>query len=309
METIRPSLDELSTLVHTIEGGGVTAAAARMRLAKSVVSKRLKQLEASLGVSLFRRSGRQLVPTDAGMLAYERARAVLPQVDALIDAVASRDGGLRGPIQVSAPLSFGIRYVSPAVSRFMRLHPELEIRLDLDDRHVDLARHGYDMAIRIGRLDDSGLKARRLGESPRGLYASPDYLQQHPVPRQPDELSQHEGLAYGNVRSGHIWQFRHRRTGVIRSPGMPSRFVSNSGEVLLDAAIAGLGLAALPTFLADAAVRAGQLQEIRLPDWEMAGDAIQAVYLQGLALPARIRAFADFMAAALAEAPCPSTHV
>ncbi|MHC1478736.1 LysR family transcriptional regulator [Frateuria aurantia] len=296
---MRPQLDELAALTQTIDSGSVTAAAARLRIAKSVVSKRLKQLETSLGTSLFRRSGRRLLPTEAGLLAYERARAVLPQIDALIEDIASRTGGLRGPIQLSAPQSFGVRFISPAIIRFAQQHPAVEIRLDLDDRHVDLAGQGYDLAIRIGRLADSELKARRIGESPRGIYASPGWLQQHRAPRTPDELLQQGCLAYGNVRSGHSWQLQHRRHRSSRALSMPSHFVSNSGEVLLDAAVGGLGLTALPCFLAEASVASGHLKEIQLDDWQIASDPIQMVYAPGLALPARNRALMDFLAAEL----------
>ena len=299
LETMQPTLEELTVLVHVVDGGSVTAAAARLRAAKSVVSKRLASLEAKLGVSLLHRSGRRMIPNDAGLLAYERAKAVLPQVDALVDEVAVRAGTLRGPIHVSAPLSFGIRYLSPIVSKFMVMHPNVEVRLDLDDVYVDIGGRGYDLAIRIGRLDDSGLKARRIATSQRGIYGSPAYVQREGQPRKLDDLVRHACLAYANATSGHTWQFERARSRATRSLALPARFVSNSGEVLRDAAVEGLGLAALPAFLAHDEVKAGRLVEVRLPGWQMAPDTIQAVFLQSVALPARVRAFIDHITAAL----------
>jgi len=299
LETMQPTLEELTALVHIVDGGSATAAAARLRVAKSVISKRVASLEAKLAVSLLHRSGRRMIPNDAGLLAYERAKVVLPQVDALVEEVTVRAGALRGPIHVSAPLSFGIRYLSPIVCKFMLMHPDVEVRLDLDDRYVDIGGRGYDLAIRIGRLDDSALKARRIATSQRRIYGSPAYVQREGRPRTLDDLGRHACLAYANETYGHIWQFEQARSRAIRSLTLPPRFVSNSGEALRDAAVEGLGLAALPTFLAHDEVRAGRLVEVRLPGWLMAPDTIQAVFLQSVALPARVRKFIDHIIAAL----------
>ncbi len=296
---MKPTLEELNALVQVVDGGSVTAAAGRLRVAKSVISKRVANLEAKLAVSLLHRSGRRMIPNDAGLLVYERAKVVLPQVDALVEEVGVRAGLLRGPIHVSAPMSFGIRYLSPIVSKFMLMHPQVDVRLDLDDRYVDIGARGYDLAIRIGRLEDSALKARRIAISRRGIYGSAAYLQREGLPRTLDDLGRHACLAYANVTSGHIWQFEHARSHEIRSLTLPPRFVSNSGEALRDAAVEGLGLVALPAFLVNDEVRSARLVEVKLQGWLMAPDTIQAVFSQSVALPARMRAFIEHIAAAL----------
>ena len=299
METMQPSLEEFSAQVHVIGCGSVTAAAARMRLAKSVVSKRIASLETCLGAKLLHRANRRIVPTDDGLLVYERAAALLPQVDALVDEVACRSGALRGPIRLAGPLSFGIRHLSRIVVDFMHLHPEIEVRLDLDDRYVDLAGGGYDLALRIGRLEDSALKVRRIASSNRAIYYSGAYAQTSELPVTLADLAGHKCLGYVNAASGHIWRFQPIGGGGARSLTLPARFLTNNGEALVDAAIAGLGLAVLPTFLAQDAVRAGKLVEVTLPGWTVEADTIYAVYAETIALPMRVRELIEFLATKL----------
>ena len=296
---MNPSLEELATVVHVVTCGSVTAAADRLRTTKSVVSKRLANLEAALGTSLFHRSGRKMQPTDVGLHVYERGLALLAGMDGLVEEIAARSGTLRGTIRVADPLSFGNRYLSPLISDFLAIHSQINIRFDLDDRFVDLRSGNYDFSIRIGRLEDSTLKARKLATSRRSIYCSQAYAQHHGLPGSPEQLSDHVCLSYANAASGHVWRFESTTGDKPRSLSLPARLLSNSGEALRDAAIAGIGIAALPAFLAKDSVQAGTLMEISLPEWGMASDTIYAIYPETIALPLKVRAIIDYIASRL----------
>jgi DNA-binding transcriptional LysR family regulator len=293
---MKPSVEELETLVQVVTSGSVTAAAARLRTTKSVVSKRLSRLESLLGTSLFRRAGRTMRPTEVGLAVYERAVAVLAGVDGLLEEVAAKADALQGTIRLAGPQSFGNRYLSPLIADFLARHPRIDIVLDLDDRFVDLRAGAHDVAIRIGRLEDSALKARKLATSRRGIYCAPDYARRHGAPDTVEGLAEHACLGYANAASGHIWRFEPVAGGPSRSLGLPARLLSNSGEALRDAAIAGLGIAALPAFMAHDAVATGALAEITLPGWTMAADTIYAVHPESLVQSLRVRALIDHFA-------------
>ncbi len=298
---MKPTVLELEAMVRIVDCGSITAAAARLRVPKSVVSKRLAALEAKLGASLFRRAGRSMTPTDAGLHTYERAVLLLPQFDALVEEVAAQSGDLRGLIQVAAPLSFGNRHLSALIVDFMQRHPAIEVRLDLDDRHVDIASGRYDVAFRIGRLEDSALRAKRIASSRRGIFCSPEYASAHGVPTTIEALESHSCLGYDNASSRHIWRFEPEAGGAQRALSLPARFITNSGEALLDAAVAGLGLAALPRFIAVDMRIGGRLIEVELDGWTMVPDTIYAIYAETFRLPLRVRSLIDHVSDALRD--------
>lgn len=298
---MRPETEDLATLIHIVTCGSASAAANRLRTSKSVISKRVARLEACLGVTLFNRSGRKMQLTEPGLQVYERAVTLVSGIDQLVEEIASQSGALKGLIRVAAPLSFGNRYLSPLVSDFLGVHSTIDVCLDLDDRYVDLHSGNYDLSIRIGRLEDSSLKARTLASSRRGIYCSRVYAERHGVPSSPEQLAEHACLSYTNASSGHLWHFDSTTDGQTRSLSLPSRLLSSSGEALLDAAIAGLGIAALPAFLAYDSTKEGALVEIFLPGWNMTSDAIYAVYPETIALPLKVRVFIDHIALRLRE--------
>jgi DNA-binding transcriptional LysR family regulator len=294
--TMRPSIEELTALVNVVESGTITAAARRLRTTKSVVSKRLSDLEERLGVNLFLRAGRTMRPSEAGLQLYEGAVALLANMDRLMENVASQTGVLQGRIRAAGPHSFGTRYLSPLVMQFLTLHPGIEMQLDLDDRRIDLRDGGYDFSIRIGRLEDSALRARKLALSRRGFYCAPSYAQRFGMPRSPQEITRHVTLGYANTPSSRMWHFEPVEGGEPLSLSLPERLIANNGEVLRDAAIAGLGIVTSPHFLACDAVKSGELVEIDLPGWRLPPDTIYAVYPQSVALPHKVRRFIDFLA-------------
>jgi DNA-binding transcriptional LysR family regulator len=300
---MRPTPEDLATFVHVVDSGTITAAAARLGVAKSVVSKRVMQLERQLAAKLLHRSSRRVAPTDTGALLYERARRVLAELDSLTDEVAARSGTLQGLIRVAGPMSFGIRHLGRIIARFMQMHERLEITLDLDDRRVDLLGGAYDFGIRIGHLSDSALRAKRLGVSHRILCCSPDYAARRELPTSLEALAEHVSLGYANAPAGHVWSFINTG-GASREPrslAMRGRLVSNSGEALLDAAVAGLGVAVLPDFMVGDLVRAGSLVAFDIPGWTMTPIPIHAVYAETSAMPLKVRALIDYAADNLRE--------
>ena len=188
---MRYSLEQIETFLTVMELGTVSAAAARLNLAKSVVSKRISDFEAAVGAALFRRNAGRITPTEAAIRLSERLRPALAGLVAATESAAwEMDGAapLRGSLAIAAPMSFGTMYLTPILARFAAAHPALELRIDYDDRARDLARDGYDVGIRIGEARDGALKARKLCEDRQVVVASPDYLARHGAPEPPADL-------------------------------------------------------------------------------------------------------------------------
>ena len=295
--------DDMTTFLRVVEAGGITAAAAQLGLSKSVVSKRISDLEEALGMGLLRRSTRRVIPTEQGLALYERMREALRTVNEAVDAVAGHQGRLSGRLRVTAPMSFGTLYLGSILADFARLHPDLELAVDLDDRMLNLVGGGYDLAIRSGRLPNSSLIARKLCVSPRLVCCSPGYARERGLPKTIEELSAHSCIDYANVHASRLWQFAPAAPNPKpRAVVTRSRIVANNGEIVRDAAIAGLGLAVLPLFIVVDALRTGRLIHV-LPNETPLPDPIYVVYPPARHLPQRARAFIDHVAAALAQRP------
>ncbi len=293
--------EELQTFVAVVEAGSFSAAADRLNLAKSAVSRRIGDLEGRLGAQLINRTTRRLSLTDAGHRFYERsARLISDMVEAEL-AVASGQTELRGRIRMAAPLSFGLLHLAPALNEFLAAHPELELDLDLNDRQINLVEEGVDLTLRIGQLSDSSLVARRLAPIRMALCASPAYLEQHGAPHTPQELSSHQGLVYGNVPESQQWSFT-APGGEAVTVKVPTRLRANNGDLLLQAAIDGLGVVATPTFLSYRAVAEGKLLNL-LTDYQMTSATAYAVYPSRRHLPQRVRALIDFLAGRFGDRP------
>lgn len=295
------SLDEIRTFLDVMDTGTVSAAAARSNLSKSVISRRIADLEAALKAPLFQRHAGRITPTESAHELAQRLRPALSEMTSAVESAAWGMAGLRGSLAISAPMSFGIRHLSPVVADFARRHPDLEIVLDYDDRIVDLVRGRFDVAIRIGQLRDSGLIARKLCEDPRVVCASPDYVARCGMPETLAELRGHTCIAYLNVQSVQIWQFADDANETV-GLAMESRISANNGEAMRDMAIAGLGVALLPLFVAHEALRDGRL--VRL------GEALRPLPLPVSAvwppikpMPMKLRAIVDHLVASFAVAP------
>jgi DNA-binding transcriptional LysR family regulator len=248
-------LVDLQTFLEVAGAGGVSAAARRLGVSKSIVSRRLARLEQSLSVQLLSRTTRGSVLTEAGATFQEHAARMLAELDSAQEAI-SPAGDLRGLLRIAAPLSFGPTHLAPVFAELARRHPLLHVRAAYSDRFVDLVGEGFDAAVRLGYLPDSSLVARRICAIHGKYVASPSYIAAHGAPKTPDDLLSHEALTQGAER----WQFMHRGKPILRQPR--GRFKADNGEALLVAALAGLGVAVLPDFLIGPHVASGALEPV-----------------------------------------------
>lgn len=302
LKNMKYRLDDILTFLQVMETGSISAAARQMGLSKSVISQRIADLEAALKTRLLQRSTRGAVPTETGIAFSRHARAAMRQLDQAAEEIAGQDGGLCGSLRVAAPMTFGTHYLGPALFSFIERHPQLQLALELDDRLADLST-GYDLAIRIGRLQDSSLAARKLATSRRMVCCSPAYARRAGLPATIEDLAGHACIGYTNVSPGRIWRFEPEKAGgPSRSLAIRSRIVANNGESMRDAAIAGLGISILPVFIIARALRDGRLVDA-LPGVRPLPDTIYALYPQNRYLPGKVRAVIDHLLAQFADAP------
>lgn len=269
-------IEDLRIYVAVMHAGNFTAAAEQLLLSKQYVSRRMAALEASLGARLLIRNTRKLSVTDAGLLFAQHAQRILDEIQEAQLAVSEQQQALRGTFRINLPMSFGMSHLSPLIAEFLSHHPSLQFQIELADRYVDVIGEGVDMAIRIGTLADSTLIARPLGELKRVICCSPHYLQRAGTPQQPEELLQHACLRYG--REGQNgWELQVN--GKSKWLAVQGPMVSNNGEVLRDAALAGLGLVLLPAFIVETALQRGELVTV-LDDYLPPPLSLNAVYPQ-----------------------------
>jgi DNA-binding transcriptional LysR family regulator len=291
----------IEALVAVVEAGSFNAAGERLGVAKSMVSRRISQLENRLGSRLLHRTTRRLTLTEAGRNFYQRAVRILAELDEAEQSVAAENTALRGAIKLAAPLTFGLRHLAGAITDFLDTHPAIELNLDLNDRNINLIEEGFDLAVRIGELQDSTLVARRLGNSRAVTCASRAYLERYGEPAHPDELRRHVGLQYSNLGYRQHWQYETPQgETVFAQPQI--RIRANNGEALACAAVAGLGITTGPTFILGSYLREDSLVSI-LRNYRRPAVGIYALYPPGRMLPRRIRAFSDFLAERFGEHP------
>lgn len=294
----RSSVDLLDVLafVRVVETGAFSRAAERMGMSKSIISRRVARLEAQLGARLLTRTAQGAQPTDVGQAYYERAANIIAELEAAEEVVAEAVTQIAGPIRLSAPLSFGVQHLSPALAEFAAEHPRVALDISFDDRTVDLVAGGFDLAVRIGTLPDSSLVARRIAPVRKVPVASPAYLATRGRPEHPRDLSGHDILLYANEQ----WRFRVGKSWEhVR--GTP-RLRADNGEMLRAAAIAGLGICILPSFIAAPAFEAGTLVPL-LTDFPMDEGGLHVVMPPGRATTARVRALVDFLAGRFGPEP------
>lgn len=290
--------DDVRAFLAVAEAGGFGRAADQMALSKSVVSRRVSRLEEDLGARLITRSTKGVVMTEAGEALRARARHAFDDLhDALTDA-ARREGELTGLLRVTAPLSFGVAHLSTFLAEFMVAHPKLKLDVSYSDRRVDILAEGFDVAVRMGSLPDSALVARRVAPLRVLILASPAYLARHGAPRRPRDLATHECILYV-APEGDLWRFREGdRYTSVRITG---RLRADNGDAIREAAIAGLGIAGLPSFLLGDAVPSGALVPI-LTEFPVAEQGLFAVRPPGPP-PVKTRVFIDAMAARFGPEP------
>lgn len=291
-------LDGIAAFVAAVDEGSISAASRRLGLAKSVVSERLAELERLLGVTLLQRSTRRLTLTSAGQSLLPRAQRILREVEEAAHELDASSGKLAGPLRISAPVGFGILHLGPAIARFLNDHPDIELSLELDDSFVDAATGGFDAVLRHGPVRDSRLIARRLANSRRLLVAAPAYLAAHGTPCSLAELERHRGVLYANRLND--WRFAAEDGWAVVRPKPALRV--NNGIFMRDAALAGLGLALLPTFFVHEEVRSGALVEVDV-GCTAEGAELFLAYPRDHGAAARIRAFSESLRRSFGDPP------
>jgi DNA-binding transcriptional LysR family regulator len=296
-------VDKLATMevfVRIVETGSFSAVARELGLTQPTVSKQLTALERELNTRLLNRSTRSLSLTEAGAAYYERCRRIIDQVYAAEVSLGAVDGGLTGTLSVNSSVAFGQMFLTHLVLEFQGSHPQLSVRLTLNDRYIDLIEEGIDVAVRFGRKVDTSLVAHRLADSPVSVVASQTYVRKYGAPAHPSELSAHRCLHYTYLSTGNEWVFpsangdvRVRISGTLRS---------NNGYALRDAMLAGQGIAIMPQVFIQDALNQGHV--VRLLE-EFTGPPIpvNAVYPAARSVSVRVRAFVDFLQERLREIP------
>lgn len=288
------TLTRMRAFIDVVEAEGFSAAARKIGRSKALLSKYVRELEDELGALLLNRTTRQFSLTEAGHTYFRRATEIVREIDSLADAVRDSSGGVKGRIKLTAPRTFADAPIGQSLVDFAKAHPEITLEIHLDDRFVDLVEEGFDVAIRITRLEDSSLIARRLAPFAVRVCAAPELLERHGTPKQPQELARLPCIIDTNGRWRANWPFAE--------PDGESITVQVSGPIEVNspltsraAAVSGLGFAIIPDFIADPEIEAGRLVPV-LDRYVRGGAGIFAVYPHRRYLPAKVRVFVDYLA-------------
>jgi DNA-binding transcriptional LysR family regulator len=276
-----------------VETGSFSKASADLGITQPTATKHVAALEARLGARLFHRSTRGVTPTEVGVAYYDKCKVIARELEEADNLAALMQSRVQGVLRISTSVAFGRRVLTPLVLRFMQQHPGLQMDLSFDDRYVNLVEQGIDLAIRMGRLADSSLGARYLGTNPWVLVASAAYLKRCGTPPSPEALRAHEALIYSSVQGDERWHFAGADGKTVQVP-VKGPLRSNNLSALLAAARAGLGLTALPWYVAHDSVRDGVLQPL-LTDWTLPAQEIHAVFSSPRMVPTKVSGFVDFL--------------
>ncbi len=287
------TLNGFTVFTRVVETGGFSSAARELNMSKSAVSKHVAGLEERLGVRLLNRTTRKLSPTEVGSAFYERALRIVQEVEETENAISALHAEPRGALRLNVPMSFGYAHVAPAMADFVARYPDISVDMVLDDRVVDLLDEGFDAAIRIARLPDSTLVARKLAPLRVAVCATPDYWKTHGTPGKPADLAGHNCLIYSYLSNKNQWLFQG--PGGDFTVKVSGNIQANNGDALKAAALAGAGVFASPSFIVGEEIRNGSLQPV-LCEYMQTGLAIYAVYPHNRYLSAKVRAFVDFFA-------------
>lgn len=287
----------METFVRVIEAGSFSAAARLLHVGQPAVSKTVAQLEQQLGVRLLLRSTHGLTPTEAGRNYYERARRALEEVEEAELAARGAGSALTGRLRICAAVTFARLHVIPRLPRFLHQHPALDVDIVLDDRNIDLIEQGIDLALRMGRLADTSLTARKIGEGPRLVMATPEYLARAGTPQSPDELADHQVVIHELGQGDTPWTFHRAGTQVTVSTH--GRLRTNAAEGVREGVLAGLGLAISSAWMFAPELASGAVVPV-LTDWSLPTIDLWTVFPSGRQMSAKARAFAQFIEAELA---------
>lgn len=291
----------LTVFTRVVECGSFAAAADRLAMSNSAVSRHVADLEAHLGSRLLNRTTRRLSLTESGRIFHERCVQLLADLTEAEEEVNAATAVPRGTLRLTASITFGVRHLAPAIAEFGARHPEVSFDVELSDRTVDIVEEGMDLAIRIGGIGSQALIARPLATTQLVLCAAPGYLARRGTPREPEDLAAHSCLTYEYLAAGAVWQFRGRDGGerAVRIAGSAH---ANNGGLLCALAVAGMGVLLEPDFIVAAEIRAGTLVPL-LPEFRPPTSTIYAAYPSRRHLSAKVRLFVDALAARFAGRP------
>ena len=287
----------IELFVKTIEAGNFSALGRQLHMAPSSISRQINTLEEELGVRLLQRTTRNISLTEAGQIYYERVSKILGELDEAQLAITQLQANPKGILRLNIAIPFGERIIVPLIPAFLALYPELKIDLTLEDRAIDLVEERVDLSIRISRLGDSSIVARKLAENQFVVCASQQYFDAHGRPDVPNDLSHHNCIINKNFYNSNIWQFRKGNS--TQNISVTGNFLANTGGALHQAMLSNLGIAVLPTWFVGEDIKQGLLQQV-LEDYEvnlpaMTDSAIYALYPAGQYLPPKVRVFIDYL--------------
>jgi DNA-binding transcriptional LysR family regulator len=288
-------LDCERMFVTVLDTGSFAAAARRLGTSSGQASKLVSKLEADLGVQLIKRTTRALSVTEVGQAYYERMKVLLEEFDSLDASVRNASGAPAGRLRLTAPMSFGTTCLTPVLIDFANAFPQIQLDVSFSDRVVNLVDEGFDVAIRIGKPQDSALIARKICDARVVVVAAPSYLASKGLPVTPEDLAGHDCIIDTNFRDPFHWAFKSTASSESLTVTVSGRLSFSNGETCLAAATAGLGIARVPSFIAGPLVRAGRVQPL-FTDREDAPLAIHALYPPARHLALKVRALVDFLA-------------
>jgi DNA-binding transcriptional LysR family regulator len=291
----------MAAFTKVVGAGSFSAAAREMQVSQALVTKQIQELENWLGARLLNRTTRRLSLTEVGTAFYERAARILEAVEEAKGAAGALQTVPRGRLRINAPISFGVLHLAPAVTEFLQRFPDVSVELLMNDRLVDLLEGEFDVGVRIGRLRDSSLIARKIAPIRLAVCAAPDYLARRGVPRAPEDLAKHDCLEYTYFESRGEWRLLNPEGDEIVVP-VSGRYLANNADVLRITAIAGGGIILCPTFIVGEDLRSGRLVRL-LPDYPPPEQALHALYPPGRHLSAKVRSFVDFLVARFGGEP------
>lgn len=293
-------IQAIQLFIRVVDLGSFSKAAADVGIGQPSATKLVAQLEKQLGSRLLHRSTHGVTPTEIGALYYEKCKLIAHHIEEAETVAALLQSQVQGGLRISTSVAFGRRVLVPLVMRFMKLHPQLQIELNFEDRYVDLVEQGIDVAIRMGPLADSTLGARYLGINPWVLVASPEYLEKRGEPAVPGDLAAHEALIYSTVQGDARWHFTGT-DGITLQVPVKGPLRSNNLSALLAAARGGMGVAALPRYVAHKSIRGGVLRPL-LTDWTLPQQEIHAVYPSPQLVPTKVSGFVAWLQGQFGEA-------